>query len=102
MQAELDKRRSYLSRLKSLALFAKNQQDRVLDIQQTTASLAQQDYKIRRLKIDFPKIEVKKTPCDNVSIATDRSRKFGQRQKSESLAKLAVTHRKDFHSNLDR
>jgi hypothetical protein len=32
MQAELEKRRSYLNKLKSLALFAKNQQDRVIDI----------------------------------------------------------------------
>lgn len=57
MHAELEKRRNYINRLKNLALFAKNQQDRVIDIQQTTASLAAQDFKIRRLKRDYPQIK---------------------------------------------
>ena len=40
MQKELERRRHYLDKLKGLALFAKNQQDRVIEIQNTTASLA--------------------------------------------------------------
>lgn len=56
MRKELERRRSYLDKLKGMALFAKNQQDRVLDIQNTTASLAQQDFKLRKLRRDFPLI----------------------------------------------
>lgn len=86
MEQELERRRTYLDKLKSLALFAKNQQDRVLDIQNTTASMAQQDFKIRRLKRDFPKIISRlKRPGNSNEGSVDQSRRaLGGRGSSEA------------------
>lgn len=83
MHSELEKRRNYIDRLKNLALFAKNQQDRVIDIQQTTASLAAQDFKLRRLKMDFPSIPNTKKVKDKDSAYQTTERSI--RGKSESV-----------------
>jgi hypothetical protein len=86
MQKELERRRHYLDKLKGLALFAKNQQDRVIEIQNTTASLAQQDFKIRRLKRDFPIILSRnKHPGIKNDVSVDKkTRQIGSRVNSEA------------------